>query len=51
MNSMENCVELVYKYSDILMKKQTKQFIELIKKKLERYDLSKLMRSLMGVER
>jgi len=51
MKTMPNCIESAYKYSDILMKKETPMFIELIKKDITKYDLPRLMRSLMGIER
>ncbi|KAL4450357.1 hypothetical protein ABPG74_009063 [Tetrahymena malaccensis] len=51
MRSMPNCTEFAYKYSDILMKKETKQFIDLIKNHIQKFEPSRIMRSLMEIEK
>lgn len=51
MISMKNCTDYAYKYSDILMKKETQLFINLIKKNIPKFDPSRIMRSLMGIEK
>lgn len=51
MRAMPNCTEYAYKYSDILMKKETKQYIDLLKNKIQKYEPSRIMRSLMEIEK
>ncbi|KAL4478279.1 hypothetical protein ABPG72_016591 [Tetrahymena utriculariae] len=51
MRNMPNCTEFAYKYSDILMKKETKQFIDLLKNSIQKFEPSRIMRSLMEIEK